>query len=62
MTLNTTIAEAEAHASICASQCGLPQTIYRNADSSGWWHTNALAPLLNKAELHMTVLPARYFH
>lgn len=59
--MDTTKAEAENHASVLANQCGLPQTVYRNADSGGWWHTNALAPLLQKAEVTVTVLPSRYF-
>ena len=58
---DTKIDEAERHAREVADQCGLPQTLYRNSDSSGWWHTNALATLLGKAEIFMTVLPTRYF-
>lgn len=44
-----------------ADLSGLPQTVYRDGDSCGWWHTNALADRLRKAQLMLTVLPARYF-
>ena len=53
---------AKLHAAHSADEFMLPQTIYRSPDSSGWWHTNSLAPLLAKAEVFATILPARYFH
>lgn len=39
----------------------LPMTVYRNETSYGWTYTNPLATLLNKAEVFVTILPARYF-
>lgn len=39
----------------------LPQTVYRNADTCGWANTNFLAPVLDRSELFVTILPARYF-
>lgn len=52
-------------ATVCAEQAatkiGLPQTIYRNADSGGWWHTNSLASFLARSEVHATILPINYF-
>ena len=59
--MDTSLQTAQNSAVPMADQCGLPQTIYRNADSGGWWHTNALAPLLQKSEVSVTVLPVRYF-
>lgn len=60
--MDTNLQAAQDSAVRVADQCGLPQTIYRNADSGGWWHTNALAPLLQKSEVSVTVLPFRYFN
>lgn len=59
--MDTSLQTAQNSAVRMADKCGLPQTIYRNADSGGWWHTNALAPLLQKSEVSVTVLPVRYF-
>lgn len=39
----------------------LPMTVYRNETSYGWTYTNPLAPLLRKAEVFVTILPARFF-
>ena len=39
----------------------LPMTVYRNETSYGWTYTNSLAPLLRKAEVFVTILPARFF-
>ncbi len=61
MDLDTTLPEAELHAAHVATTIGLPQTVFRNADSGGWWHTNPMASLLANAELSVTVLPATYF-
>ena len=58
---DTTIKEAEASARRMADKAMLPQTIYRDSDSSGWWHTNPLSPRLEKSEVFVTVLPARFF-
>ncbi|MGT2457708.1 hypothetical protein ACU4GI_32930 [Cupriavidus basilensis] len=53
------------HAEHCATRAadthGLPQTVFRDKDSCGWWHTNSLAGRLDRAELAVTMLPARYF-
>lgn len=55
--------EAVRLAHVASDETGLPQTVYRDDSSGGWSHTNALANRLGsrKAELMMTVLPARYF-
>lgn len=39
----------------------LPMTVYRTADTHGWAYTNALASVLRKAEVFVTILPARFF-
>jgi hypothetical protein len=39
----------------------LPMTVYRNESSYGWAYTNPLAPFLKKAEVFVTILPARFF-
>ena len=57
----TTVKEAESSARRMADKAMLPQTIFRNTETNGWWHTNPLAPVLNKSEVVVTVLPARYF-
>ncbi len=38
-----------------------PMTVYRNESTYGWECTNPLAPLLKKAEVFVTFLPARFF-
>ncbi len=48
-------------ATLCADQCQLPQTVFKTADTCGWWHTNPYAKCLEKAEKFVSVLPARYF-
>lgn len=55
------LSEAIDYATRAADTSGLPQTVYRNETSGGWWHTNFAAPLLDRAELSVTMLPARYF-
>ena len=52
---------AVAHAAQVANDYGLPQTVYRNSDTSGWSHTNALANLLSSASVFVTTLPKNYF-
>jgi hypothetical protein len=56
---------SQASAIICAtraaSEIGLPLTVYRNADSGGWWYTNSLASCLTRSEVHATFLPTNYF-
>jgi len=59
--LDVRLESAVACAMAAADRIGLPQTVYRDADSGGWWHTNSLAPRLERAELHATYLPANYF-
>lgn len=39
----------------------LPMTVYRNADTHGWAFTNPIARVLHKAEVFVTILPARFF-
>jgi hypothetical protein len=39
----------------------LPMTVYRNADTHGWTFTNPIARVLHKAEVFVTILPARFF-
>jgi uncharacterized protein YkwD len=39
----------------------LPMTVYRNADSHGWAFTNPISRVLHKAEVFVTILPARFF-
>ncbi|MEX3859668.1 hypothetical protein AB3X94_37390 [Paraburkholderia sp. BR10923] len=55
--------EAIEHARIVASETMLPQTVYRDRDSGGWWHINFAARRLEQrgCELLVTVLPRRYF-
>lgn len=59
--LDTSLLVAKLHAKRSADEFCLPQTIFRTSDSAGWWHTNSLARVLEKAELFATILPARYF-
>lgn len=44
-----------------ADVTGLPQTVYRNAETCGWANTNALANVLARSEVAVTILPTRYF-
>lgn len=53
--------EAVAHATMCSDKFGMPQTVYKNADSGGWWHTNAFARLLERAQVFVTMLPENYY-
>lgn len=59
--LDTSLSEAILCARSGSEASQLPQTVYRNADSGGWWHTNAFARILAGAELSVTILPPRYF-
>ena len=54
--------EAISIAEHIADASGLPQTVYRDANSAGWASTNALANRLDGAEKLMTALPIRYFN
>jgi hypothetical protein len=56
-----TLAEAVEAAQRAADNFGLPQTVLRNADTCGWWHSNPFARSIAVSELHATYLPARYF-
>lgn len=42
-------------------ESGLPQTVYRDASSGGWWTMQALSPALGKAQVALTVLPPRWW-
>ena len=59
--LDTRIDHACDRAAVNANAFMLPQTVYRNADSAGWASTNPFSGLLHKAEVWVTMLPARYF-
>lgn len=59
--METTKLEAEQAASRMANMSGLPQTVYRNENSGGWWHINSLAPILGRADVYITVLPINFF-
>lgn len=39
----------------------LPMTVYRTSETYGWAYTNPVAPVLRKAEVFVTILPARFF-
>lgn len=60
-TTDTKKTEAISHAEREADRSMIPQTIFRNEDSAGWWHTNPFASLLKRSEVYMSVLPSRYF-
>lgn len=55
--METAVMTAEA----AANESCLPQTVYLNADTAGWWHTNAFASILSRGAVAVTVLPSRYF-
>ena len=57
----TTKQEAEISAKKHADLNGIPQTIYTNKTTCGWWHTHAHARLLKSSNQYLTVLPANYF-
>jgi len=59
--LDTSVLAAKLRAAISANESMLPQTIFRTADTAGWWHTNCFSRLLGKAEVFATILPSRYF-
>lgn len=59
--MDTTQTEAISHAQYAADKYCLPQTIFRNEDTRGWWHTNPFASVLGSADVYMTVLPERFF-
>jgi len=44
-----------------ADEHGLPMTVYRTADTHGWAYTNPISRVLHKAEVFVTILPARFF-
>lgn len=58
---DTRLHEAMAAADRFSTQGSMPQTVYRDDESGGWWHIHAFAQRLNKAEVHTTFLPANYF-
>lgn len=52
---------AQVMAMRAADTYGLPQTVYRNADSAGWAHTHPFASFLARSEVFVTVLNSNYF-
>jgi len=58
---DTTKNEAVLSSMMDADRYGLPQTVFHNADTSGWSHTNPYASVLKKSTLWYTVLPNRFF-
>lgn len=58
---DTKLAEAVSVATRAADEYGLPQTVFRTADTCGWANTNPLASALTKAELSVSILPSNYF-
>ncbi|QJE03700.1 hypothetical protein HH212_26765 (plasmid) [Massilia forsythiae] len=44
-----------------ADETGLPMTVFRTADTHGWAYTNPISRVLHKAEVFVTILPARFF-
>lgn len=59
--IDTSLLAAKLYAKRRADASSLPQTIFRTPDTAGWWHTHYHARLLAKAEVFVTILPARYF-
>jgi hypothetical protein len=54
--------DAVLRAAAAADEFMLPQTVYRDAESGGWWHTHALADRLQRApDVAVTMIPAGYF-
>ncbi|MDO8278162.1 MAG: hypothetical protein Q7T63_08555 [Burkholderiaceae bacterium] len=58
---DTRLDQAMAAAELFSTRVSLPQTVYRNTESGGWWHTNPYSPRLHTAEVHISILPANYF-
>jgi hypothetical protein len=46
-----------------ADDFGLPQTLYKNADTCGWANTNPFSKILHNKDTkqHCSVLPKNYF-
>lgn len=44
-----------------ADENGIPQTVYRNADTSGWTHANAVDLASANVGAYITILPRRFF-
>jgi len=59
--LDTSLLAAKLYAKRGADASSLPQTIFRTPQTAGWWHTHCHARVLEKAEVFVTILPARYF-
>lgn len=57
---DTTLDEACRCAEAFADKELMPQTVYRNAESGGWWHTNPFASFLGRSEVFCTYLGKRY--
>jgi hypothetical protein len=58
---DTTLQQGIDAAQRAADTYDMPQTVYKDADSGGWWHTHAFANRLAHAQVHATMLNARYF-
>ena len=58
----TTLEEAICAAERFATESGLPQTVFMDADSHGWDHRDNGNPRLFRrgAKVHVTMLPARW--
>lgn len=59
--IETKVESAIDAAGRAADSFGLPQTVYKDADSCGYWHIHAFARRLEKAEIVLTMLPTYYF-
>jgi len=58
----TSLASAIHSAEQAANESMLPQTVFMDSQSHGWWHTwNGARRIERAAKLHVTVLPAKYF-
>jgi len=52
---------ARLSATRAAEEQGLPMTVYRTSDTHGWAYTDPISRVLDKAEVFVTILPARFF-
>lgn len=61
MSIETTQEHAMRAALQTADKTGISQTVFRNADTCGWWYTHPFATVLGRSELFVTILPERWF-
>lgn len=61
MNAQVTIKEANQIAQHAADQFGLPQTVFKTADTYGWANTNPMSNNLRGAKVFATWLPSNYF-